>query len=162
MPDPTPIGGTLRGLARAWGIADPDETAQLFVSWEQIVGPEVASKCRPSSLKGGVLKVSTESSAWAWELKYLSAEMVRRVNQSVGKPLVKEIKPWVRPPIRENRRDQPPSGNPGNYGNKDKPRPGNSGEEVEQAADLAGRVGDERLGEALKRAVLAAKRSQSR
>lgn len=157
MPDPSPIGGTLRNLARGWGIADPDETAQLFVAWEQIVGPEVAAKCKPSSLKGGVLKVRTESSAWAWELKYLSAEVISRINKSLGKPVVTQVKPWVRPMVGENdakhRRTRPAAM---------LQQKSISGKEAERAAEIASEVSDERVSEALRRAMLAAKRSQGR
>lgn len=147
----------MRRLAQGWGIADPEETAQLFVAWEQIVGPEVAAKCKPSSLKGGVLKVRTESSTWAWEMKYLSGEVVSRINKSLGKQLVTQIKPWVKPWVGENetqrRRSGPVAGNP---------RIKVSGKEAERVAKVAGAVADERVSEALRRAMLAAKRSQGR
>lgn len=159
MPEPTPIGGLLSTLARSWGISDPEETAKLFAWWERIVGPEVAAKCWPSSLKDGVLRVRTESSAWAWEMKYLSAEMVKRINDSLGKEVVKQVKPWVKPPVGENvaRQKQHPVPAGGKATN---PRDKSGGKEAEQAAEIAGEVADERVSEALRRAVLAAKRSQ--
>lgn len=136
-------------------MADPEETAQLFVAWAEIVGPEVASKCRPTSLKDGVLKVKTESSAWAWELKYLSAEVVGRINKSLGKQVVTDIKPWVRPSVGENGTERR-RGAPASEGVRAKV----SGKGAEQAAEIASKVADERVSGALHRAMLAAKRSQ--
>lgn len=142
-------------------MADPDEVARLFVTWDRIVGPEVAAKCKPTSLKSGVLKVRTESSAWAWEMKYLSAEVVSRINKTLGKQVVTEIKPWVKPVVGENGTERRRAG-------KGKPRmrpPASgsvSGKEAQRAAELAGEVPDERVAEALRKALLAARKSQGR
>lgn len=136
-------------------MADPEETAQLFVAWAEIVGAEVAARCRPTSLKDGVLKVRTESSAWAWELKYLSPEVVGRINKSLGKRIVTEIKPWVKASVGENgtehRRTAPAADGAGARV---------SGKGAEQAAEIASKVADERVSGALHRAMLAAKRRQ--
>lgn len=136
-------------------MADPEETAQLFVAWAEIVGPEVAAKCKPTSLKDGVLKVKTESSAWAWELKYLSAEVVGRINKSLGKQVVTEIKPWVKASVGENGTERRRTA-PAAEGVRAKV----SGKGAEQAAEIASKVTDERVSGALRRAMLAAKRSQ--
>lgn len=162
MAEPAPLGGLLHTLARSWGISDPEETARLFAWWERIVGPEVAARCQPSSLKDGVLKVRTESSAWAWEMKYLSPEIVKRINDSLGKEIVKQVKPWVKPPVGENVA-RPKQQHPAPAGSKaTKTRDKSSGKEAEQAAEIAGEVADEQVSEALRRAVLAAKRRQGR
>lgn len=95
MAEPVDIKSLLATIASKWGMENPMEVASLFNSWEKIVGPDIASKCRPSSLKDGVLKVRTSSPAWASQFRYLGPELIRRVNGELGKPLVKEVKAWV-------------------------------------------------------------------
>jgi hypothetical protein len=143
-----------------------------------MVGEQVAARCEPASLGQGVLKVWAASAPWANELKYLAPEVIRRVNAAVGQTVVRELKVALRP--------GPGSGNgPGGRGTgrgtaRRSGRPGaafrESDETFEQPAthrvaaspelaspDVAAAeamvvpIGDERLAEATKRAVLAAK-----
>lgn len=95
MPDPSRIGGLVAELAASLGIEHPMESARLFSSWGNIVGPEIAAKCTPTGLKNGVLKVRTSSAAWAAQFKYLAPELIKRINAELGKQIVHEIKPWV-------------------------------------------------------------------
>ena len=152
--DPIRIGGTLSALARAWGMESPAETARIFSSWDRIVGPEVAARCRPSSLKGGVLKVRTESAVWASEFRYLSADVIRRINTELGKEIVREVKPWVKAGVGENGampqrplRSQPATSR-------------GSAQMAREAAEVARSIKDPQLAEALTKALLAAKISQ--
>jgi hypothetical protein len=94
-------------------VQSPLETARLFADWGQIVGDEVAAKCRPTSLKEGVLKVRVTSAIWASELRYLAALLIERVNTALGQPLVTEIKPWVaQPEASEDRSSTTPAPTP--------------------------------------------------
>jgi len=164
--------------ARRWGLHNPLEIARVFGSWKEMVGEQVAARCEPASLGQGVLKVWAASAPWANELKYLAPEVIRRVNAAVGQEVVRELKVALRP--------GPASGDgPGRRGTGREMgrRSGRqsaafreSDEAFEQPAthptaaspelaspDVAAAeamvvpIGDERLAEATKRAVLAAK-----
>lgn len=128
-------------------MENPAQTAQVFAAWAQIVGPEVAAKCRPSSLRGGVLRVRTESPAWAGEFRYLSGEVVARINAWLGTQAVVRIKPWVGPAVGEKgAREAPP------------PRAGRPGPEATARADaLVGPVPDAKLAGALRKAFMASR-----
>jgi len=93
--DPVGIKALLEQLALRLGLDNPLQTARLFSSWEAIVGPEVAAKCTPTSLKDGLLKVKTSSPGWASEFRYLAPEVIKRVNHELGAPIVKQVKAWV-------------------------------------------------------------------
>jgi hypothetical protein len=152
--DPMRIGGTLSALARGWGFESPVETARIFSAWEQIVGPEVAARCRPSSMKGGVLKVRTESAVWASEFRYLSADVIRRINAELGKEIVREIKPWVKAGVGENR------AMPNRSLHARPATSRGSAQMAREAAEVARGIKDPQLADALSKAVLAAKISQ--
>lgn len=152
--DPTRIGGTLGALARSWGFESPIETARIFSAWAQIVGPEVAARCRPTSLKGGVLKVRTESAVWASEFRYLSADVIRRINAELGKEIVSEIKPWVKAGVGEN-------GAMPTLALQSRPASSRgSAKMAREAAEVARSINDPQLADALTRAVIAARISQ--
>lgn len=98
MSEPGPLRDLLKELGKRWGMDNPIETARAFSHWERIVGAEVAARCKPLSIQAGVLKVGTESAAWASELRYLAPAVARRVNDDVGTELVREMVVLVRPP----------------------------------------------------------------
>jgi hypothetical protein len=129
-------------------MESPLESAAIVATWGEIVGPEVAAKCRPTSLKAGVLRVRTDSPAWASEFRYLTAEVIRRINGQFGREVVKEVKPWVGPTVKENRSKR--AGTPAT--------PAGLAPGVLADVDaVAEKIGDEKVAAALRKALLAAK-----
>ncbi|MGH3493318.1 MAG: DUF721 domain-containing protein [Sciscionella sp.] len=63
----------------------PDVAAHAaFGRWPVIVGPQVAEHCRPESLADGQLRVRTDSTAWATQLRLLAPQLVARLNAELG------------------------------------------------------------------------------
>lgn len=91
MSEPSDIRSLVAKLAESFGIPDAAFTARLFSSWAQIVGPQIASRCEPVALRDGVLKVKAATAAWASEVRYLSGQIAKRVNQEMGKELIREV-----------------------------------------------------------------------
>ena len=65
--------------------------ATVFSRWEEIVGAEIAGHARPRSLREGVLIVVVDQAAWAGQLRFLTADMLRRLEVAVGPGQVREI-----------------------------------------------------------------------
>jgi hypothetical protein len=180
--EPAPIRNVLLDGARKWGLDKPLEIARVFGSWKEMVGEQVAARCEPASLGQGVLKVWAASAPWANELKYLAPEVIRRVNAAVGQEVVRELKVALRPGPKPG----PGSGDgPGRRGagrgmgrrsgrqeaafresdeafgppptHRAAPAPEPPSPDVAAAEAMVAPIGDERLAEATKRAVLAAK-----
>jgi hypothetical protein len=176
--EPAPIRNVLLEGARRWGLDSPLEIARVFGSWKEMVGEQVAARCEPASLGQGVLKVWAASAPWANELKYLAPELIRRVNAGVGREVVRELKVALRPGSASgtgsggrdagrgmNRRSgrqtatfkesdeafEPAASHPS------APAPELPSTEVAAVEAMVAPIGDERLAEATKRAVLAAK-----
>jgi hypothetical protein len=152
LAEPTGIGGALSALATSWGMESPLESAAIVATWGEIVGPEVAAKCRPTSLKAGVLRVRTDSPAWASEFRYLAAEVIKRINGQFGREVVKEVKPWVGPAVKENR-SKPVGGRTGLAEASARLAPG----VLADVDAVAEKIGDEKVAAALRKALVAAK-----
>jgi predicted nucleic acid-binding Zn ribbon protein len=96
-------------VARRAGMTAGADTGIVWRRWSDIVGIDVARHAEPSSLRNGLLRVRTDSPAWATELSYMTAELRTRVNEVFGKEIVHEVRVWtssepVRPPQPARRR----------------------------------------------------------
>ncbi|MBU0508319.1 DUF721 domain-containing protein [bacterium] len=65
--------------------------ARLRLSWEEVVGPQVAAHTKPEHLSRGRLYVSCDHDVWRTELAYLKPELLKRIAEAVGEGVVKEI-----------------------------------------------------------------------
>ena len=171
--EPAPIRNVLLEGARKWGLDNPLEIARVFGSWKEMVGEQVAARCEPASLGQGVLKVWAASAPWANELKYLAPEVIRRVNAAVGREVVRELKVALRPAPGSGRAAGRGMGRrSGRQGaafresdeafeqpvtQPAQPAPEVPSPDVAAVEAMVAAIGDERLAEATKRAVLAAK-----
>lgn len=105
--DPQPIGSVLARLVKARGWQRPAAEATVFGTWEKLVGPEVASHCRPVRLDNGELTVEAESTAWATQLRLLAGRLLGRIGSGVGPNVVTKLHihgpatpSWQRGPLR--------------------------------------------------------------
>ncbi len=65
---------------------------RVLAEWDEIVGPAIAQHSHIESFEEGVLVVSTDSSAWAAQLRMLGPQIVTRIHERVGAQVVTEIK----------------------------------------------------------------------
>src|SRR4051794_21242417 len=77
--DPAKVGDVLAKLMKKRGWDKPKAEATVFGSWEQVVGPDVASHSRPVKLEDGELTVEAESTAWATQLRMLAGTILARI-----------------------------------------------------------------------------------
>jgi predicted nucleic acid-binding Zn ribbon protein len=68
-----------------------NDEVRLFTHWKAAVGAEIAKRAAPTSFKNGVLFVETQHSAWITELNARRHHIQRKLNELMGKELVREI-----------------------------------------------------------------------
>ena len=101
------ISRSLRGLDLERRV---QEQACLLV-WDEVVGEQVAGAAQPEFVKDGRMFVTTKSPVWANELTFYKSDMIARLNQRVGAPVLTEIV------FKAGRvRKRPASGAPGESG----------------------------------------------
>ncbi len=108
---PKRLKDVLGTVTRRLGMEDAANAGELWRRWAEIVGAEIAHHAEPTSLRSGVLRIRTDSPVWATEIGYLTTEIRTRINQKLGKDVVREVKVWtapgpIRPPKREARNDK--------------------------------------------------------
>ena len=59
--------------------------------WNKAVGPQIAAQSRPGQLRGETLFVKVSTSVWMQQLHFMKEEIIEKINQSLGKAVVKNI-----------------------------------------------------------------------
>jgi predicted nucleic acid-binding Zn ribbon protein len=60
--------------------------------WPDVVGPQAAAATEAETVRDGVLFVRTRSSAWSHELSFLRETLVTRLNERIGRPVIRGIR----------------------------------------------------------------------
>ena len=95
---PRPVGFALEGLAAS--LAPATLLAEVQRAWPGAAGAAFASAAEPVSERDGVVTVACVSAVWAQELDLLSERVVGRLNEVLGRPAVRRLRPQARPAAR--------------------------------------------------------------
>ena len=87
---PRPLAGALAELTGS--LAPASTLARVQEVWERVVGPAVAASARPTGEREGVLSITCDAAVWAQELDLMSAELVSRLNESLGGERIRELR----------------------------------------------------------------------
>lgn len=105
--DPVTFGSAVEALVSDRGWEREVASGSVLGSWATIVGDEVARHAEPVSLVAGVLTVQAESTAWATQLRLLSAQLMQRLGAAGGPEVVTRLvvrgptgPSWSRGPLR--------------------------------------------------------------
>jgi predicted nucleic acid-binding Zn ribbon protein len=77
--DPRGIGDVLQKLTSEMGWDSPIAKAELLAGWPQIVGAETAAHASPVGMEEGLLTVRCDSTAWATQLRRMSAAITTQL-----------------------------------------------------------------------------------
>jgi hypothetical protein len=78
------VGESLESVARQLGLGSPSLIASVFGDWSAVVGPVLAAHSRPERLHEGELTISVDEPAWATEVRFLSGDIITRVNERIN------------------------------------------------------------------------------
>jgi len=86
--DPQLLGSVFDGLLEERGWRRSVTEARVFADWAGLVGDELARHCEPQALRGGELRITAESSAWATQLRLISTKVLARLAEELGSGVV--------------------------------------------------------------------------
>ena len=64
--------------------------------WKMLVGKPLAERTEPLAFEDGVLHVAVCDRRWRSELRALERELIGKINEMAGRPLVRELRFEVR------------------------------------------------------------------
>ena len=88
--EPRPIADAVMRVAER--AAPATTIASVQGCWESVAGPVVAEEAAPVGEREGVVTVACRSAVWANELDLLSRDLVERLNEALGRPLVASLR----------------------------------------------------------------------
>lgn len=86
------IGNIIGNVLKTCRNDFDENLAQVWGLWDRAVGDGIAQNARPAAFKGNLLLVNVISSTWMHQLQFLKNDIIKQLNQALGKELVKEIK----------------------------------------------------------------------
>lgn len=69
----------------------------VLAEYEKIVGDKIASISRPSFIKNEVLFIGVQSPVWSQQLHFFKNDILEKVNNHFGRPVIKDIKFHISP-----------------------------------------------------------------
>jgi predicted nucleic acid-binding Zn ribbon protein len=94
--DPKPVSASLDRLASKLGAPKVAALGVVFSHWNDVVGDVVAAHAKPLSLQDGRLVVGVDEPGWATQLNYLTADLLRRLEELAGPGAVTAVEVRVR------------------------------------------------------------------
>lgn len=99
--------GRVHDIAESYlGRLDPEGrrfTSRAASAWNEVVGPDIARHTMGVSLRDGELLVYVDGPVWANELSLMAEEFRERINEVIGKDLVRSVRFSVSRKVREER-----------------------------------------------------------
>jgi predicted nucleic acid-binding Zn ribbon protein len=95
---PRPVSAALDGLCDR--LAPATLLAEVQRCWPRAAGDALARQALPVAERDGVITVACGSAVWAQELDLLSGPVVARLNEALGRPAVRGLRPQARPAPR--------------------------------------------------------------
>ena len=89
--DPQRVGDVVNQLANEQQWIAPLSIGTILSQWPSIVGDDVASHVTPQAFRSGELIVQADSTAWATQMRLLTATVLRRLDEEMGKDVVQKV-----------------------------------------------------------------------
>jgi hypothetical protein len=64
--------------------------------WGQIVGPAIASHCRPVEFRNNGLTIECDSSTWSSQISENQTLILSRITAQIGSPVIQKLNPIVK------------------------------------------------------------------
>ena len=91
MKRPAPLSDLMDSLFRGKPAEKRLEEGKIWLAWDDAVGAQIAAKAHPVSFRDGTLTVAVASAPWMQQLTFLKRGMIEKLNERLGKELVRDI-----------------------------------------------------------------------
>lgn len=89
--DPQGLGNVVSRLVSDRGWSSPLAVGSVMAQWNTLVGPDIAAHCQPESFEETTLHIRCDSTSWATQLRLLSASLLAKFDETLGRGVVTKI-----------------------------------------------------------------------
>ncbi len=89
--DPQGLGNVVSRLVSDRGWSSPLAVGSVMSQWDTLVGPDIAAHCQPESFEETTLHIRCDSTSWATQLRLLSASLLAKFDDVLGRGVVTKI-----------------------------------------------------------------------
>ena len=89
---PLSIGDAIQKMFRRLGLAKRLRQYTVVTSWHSIVGDRIARVTTPRKVQNGVLFVDVKTGPWRTELVMRKEEIMKKIRESMGRSVLKDIR----------------------------------------------------------------------
>lgn len=86
------VSDILTNLMKGYGLSAKTHEYKILKTWGTTVGDKISSHTQPSRLIRGVLTVDVDSPAWIHQLTFYKEDLIKKINNEIGKGMVKDIR----------------------------------------------------------------------
>jgi predicted nucleic acid-binding Zn ribbon protein len=86
------ISSIIGDVLKKYRLETDSELVQVWRVWDTIVGNVIAQNAKPAAFKGRILLVHVTSSTWLHQLQFLKKDMIDKLNDTLGKTLIEDLK----------------------------------------------------------------------
>lgn len=94
---PEPIAELIPQVLDEAGLADASRAVQLLRIWDEALGPELASHCRPVGLSRGVIRARARDSSWMQRIQMEKPRILERLRSALGDPPPQDLRLRIGP-----------------------------------------------------------------
>ena len=94
---PVAVGNLVQAVLGDLGLEAYARSYRIGELWDQAVGGQVASHCRPIALRGGRLEALVDSSVWCQQLQLQIPEILASLREVMGEEAPTELRFRVGP-----------------------------------------------------------------
>jgi hypothetical protein len=85
------IGEILLKVLKKRNIPHNETNRHLLDLWKRAVGPQIAARTLPETLKRGILYVRVSAAVWLHQLQFLKEEIILKFNELSGKEEIRSL-----------------------------------------------------------------------
>lgn len=89
---PKALAHSITRLLRNMGIEEKVKEHQAINEWSHIVGENVSKVTKAQNVVNGILFVKVKNSSWRSELIYMRQEILIKIDKTVGRGIIKEVR----------------------------------------------------------------------
>ncbi|MCL5772954.1 MAG: DUF721 domain-containing protein, partial [Firmicutes bacterium] len=88
----TPLGEILDAITTRASFSGRLSEKLAILIWPRVADERISAHTQAMFVKNGILWVSPSSSSWATELSFHKRELIKKINQKLKKPVIKDIR----------------------------------------------------------------------